>query len=132
MSDGVGGAPVEQEDPRADLIWGTVPRLVEDAATRHASTEALVDGDLRLTFEQLAPEVDRYARGFVAAGLGAGDRVGVWGPNCAEWMLAALGVLRGGRRDRPAEHEIQGRRGGLYPSQRGREAVGDSPRFSGF
>ena len=49
MNDGIGGAPAAQEDPRADLIWGTVPRLVEDAATRHASTEALVDGDLRLT-----------------------------------------------------------------------------------
>ena len=96
MSDGIGGAPAEAEDPRADLIWLTVPRLVEDAATRHASTEALVDGDLRLTYEQLAPEVDRYARGFVAAGLAVGDRVGIWGPNCAEWMLAALGVLRSG------------------------------------
>jgi acyl-CoA synthetase (AMP-forming)/AMP-acid ligase II len=73
-----------------------VPRLVEDAATRHAATEALVDGDTRLTYAQLAPEVDRYARGFVAAGLGVGDRVGIWGPNCAEWMLAALGVLRAG------------------------------------
>jgi acyl-CoA synthetase (AMP-forming)/AMP-acid ligase II len=96
MSDGIGGAPAEQEDPRADLIWGTVPRLVEDAATRHASTEALVDGDVRLTYAQLASEVDRYARGFVAAGLGVGDRVAIWGPNCAEWMLAALGVLRSG------------------------------------
>ena len=28
---GIGGAPADQEDPRADLIWGTVPRLVEDA-----------------------------------------------------------------------------------------------------
>jgi acyl-CoA synthetase (AMP-forming)/AMP-acid ligase II len=96
MSDGISGAPAEQEDSRADLIWGTVPRLVEDVAERLASTEALVDGDLRLTYEQLAPEVDRYARGFVAAGLEVGDRVGVWGPNCAEWMLAALGVLRAG------------------------------------
>ena len=32
MSDGIGGAPADQEDPRADLIWGTVPRLVDDAA----------------------------------------------------------------------------------------------------
>jgi HIP---CoA ligase len=96
MNDGIGGAAAEQEDPRADLIWGTVPRLVEDAATRHGSTEALVDGDYRLTYEQLAPEVDRYARGFVAAGLVAGDRVAIWGPNCPEWMLAALGILRAG------------------------------------
>ena len=93
---GIGGAPVDQEDPRADLIWGTIPRLVEDAAVRHASTEALVEGDLRLTYAQLAPEVDRYARAFVAAGVEAGDRVGIWAPNCAEWMIAALGVLRAG------------------------------------
>src|SRR5579871_1661519 len=96
MTNGIGGAPADLEDPRADLIWGTVPRLVEDASTRHGSTEALVDGDLRLTYQELAPEVDHYARGFVAAGLGAGDRVGIWGPNCAEWMVAALGVLRAG------------------------------------
>ena len=93
---GIGGAPADQEDPRADLVWGTVPRLVEDAALRHGGTEALVDGDLRLTYAQLAQEVDRYARGFVAAGVEAGDRVAVWGPNCAEWMLAALGLLRAG------------------------------------
>jgi acyl-CoA synthetase (AMP-forming)/AMP-acid ligase II len=96
VSDGIGGAPADQEDPRADLIWGTIPRLVEDAAVRHADTEALVDGAVRLTFAQLATEVDRYARGFVAAGVEAGDRVGMWAPNCEEWMLAALGVLRAG------------------------------------
>jgi HIP---CoA ligase len=71
VSSGIGGAPPEQEDPRADRIWGTVPRLVEDAALRHGDTEALVDGELRLTYSQLAQEVDRYARGFLAAGVGA-------------------------------------------------------------
>ena len=96
MSAGIGGAPADQEDPRADLIWGTVPRLVEDAALRHGSAEALVDGELRLTYAQLAEEVDRYARAFMAAGVAAGDRVAMWAPNCAEWMLAALGLLRAG------------------------------------
>jgi acyl-CoA synthetase (AMP-forming)/AMP-acid ligase II len=95
-SGGIGGTPADQEDPRADLLWGTVPRLVEDAAVRHATREALVEGDLRLTFAELASEVDRYARGFVAAGVEAGDRVAMWAPNCAEWMLAALGALRAG------------------------------------
>ena len=93
---GIGGAPPEQEDPRADVIWGTVPRLVEDGAVRHGAAEALVDGERCLTYAQLAPEVDRYARGFVAAGVAPGDRVAVWAPNCAEWMLAALGLLRVG------------------------------------
>ncbi len=73
-----------------------MPRLVEDAAQRHGSAEALVDGELRLTYAQLAQEVDRYARGFVAAGVGAGERAALWAPNCAEWMLAALGLLRAG------------------------------------
>ena len=73
-----------------------MPRLVEDAARRHGATEALVDGAVRLTYAQLAREVDRYARGFVAAGVGAGDRAAIWAPNCAEWMLAALGLLRAG------------------------------------
>jgi acyl-CoA synthetase (AMP-forming)/AMP-acid ligase II len=93
---GIGGAPADQEDPRADLIWGTIPALVEDAAVRHGATEALADGGVRLTYAQLAPEIDRYARGFVAAGVGAGERVALWAPNCAEWMLAALGALRAG------------------------------------
>jgi acyl-CoA synthetase (AMP-forming)/AMP-acid ligase II len=96
LNTGSGGAPSEQEDPRADLVWGTVPRLVDDAARRHGATEALVDGGTRLTYAQLAPEVDRYARGFVAAGVEATDRVAIWAPNCAEWMLAALGALRAG------------------------------------
>jgi HIP---CoA ligase len=93
---GIGGAPAGDEDPRADLTWGTIPGLVDDAARRHAPTEALVDGDVRLRYEQLAPEVDRYARGMVATGVRAGDRVALWAPNCAEWMLAALGALRAG------------------------------------
>jgi HIP---CoA ligase len=87
-----------EEDPRADLVWRTIPRLVDDAAARHGTTEALADplSGVRLTYAQLAPEVDRYARGLVAAGVGAGERVAVWAPNCAEWMLAALGALRAG------------------------------------
>jgi acyl-CoA synthetase (AMP-forming)/AMP-acid ligase II len=95
-SQGIGGAPAGEEDPRADLIWGTIPALVVDAARRHAEREALVDGDVRLTYAQLADAVDRYARGFVAAGVVAGERVAVWAPNCAEWMLSALGALRAG------------------------------------
>jgi HIP---CoA ligase len=93
---GIGGAPATDEDPRADLIWGTVPALVEDGASRHGAIEALVDGDVRLTFAELADEVDRYARGFMAAGTASGDRVAIWAPNCAEWMLCALGALRAG------------------------------------
>jgi acyl-CoA synthetase (AMP-forming)/AMP-acid ligase II len=93
---GIGGAPAEDEDPRADLTWGTIPALVADGARRHGATEALVDGDVRLTYTELAESVDRFARSFIAVGVAPGERVAMWAPNCAEWMLAALGALRAG------------------------------------
>jgi acyl-CoA synthetase (AMP-forming)/AMP-acid ligase II len=96
MSTGIGGAPIEDEDPRADLTWGTIPNLVADGAVRHGERLALVDGDVRLSYAELAVQVDAYARAFVAGGTGGGDRVAIWAPNCAEWMLAALGALRAG------------------------------------
>ncbi|HEY1651356.1 MAG TPA: FadD3 family acyl-CoA ligase [Acidimicrobiales bacterium] len=132
MSDGIGGAPADQEDPRADVIWGTVPRLVEDAAVRHASTEALVDGAVRITFAELAPEVDRYARGFVAAGVEAGDRVGIWAPNCAEWMLAALGVLRSGGVVVPLNTRFKGGEAGYILRNSGATLLVTVRGFLGF
>ena len=93
---GIGGASPDDEDPRADLTWGTIPNLVDRASEHRGTGEALVDGDFRLTYARLAGAVDEYARGFVAAGVEVGGRVAMWAPNCAEWMLAALGALRAG------------------------------------
>jgi acyl-CoA synthetase (AMP-forming)/AMP-acid ligase II len=93
---GIGGASPDDEDPRADLTWGTIPNLVTQNSQRHPANEVLVDGDYRLTYAELPEAVDAYARGFVAAGVDPGGRVAIWAPNCAEWMLAALGALRAG------------------------------------
>jgi acyl-CoA synthetase (AMP-forming)/AMP-acid ligase II len=70
--------------------WSTIGELVEDACGRHAEREALVDGDVRFTYADLGREIDRVARGLVAAGVGHGDRVAVWAPNCWEWPVTAL------------------------------------------
>jgi HIP---CoA ligase len=93
---GIGGASPEDEDPRADLTWGTIPNLVTQNSERHPANDVLIDGDFRLTYAELPQAVDAYARGFVAAGVEPGGRVAIWAPNCAEWMLSALGVLRAG------------------------------------
>jgi acyl-CoA synthetase (AMP-forming)/AMP-acid ligase II len=78
---------------RGDLEWGSVPGLVQAAADRFGEAEALVDGDLRLSFAALAVEADRAARAFIAAGIEPGDRVSIWAPNIGEWVIAALGAL---------------------------------------
>jgi acyl-CoA synthetase (AMP-forming)/AMP-acid ligase II len=69
---------------------------VSVAAERFGDAEALVDGDARLSFRDLAAAVRRAAKGFVAAGVAPGDRVGIWAPNVGEWVAAALGVHAAG------------------------------------
>lgn len=81
---------------RADLEYRTLPALVRASAERFPELDGLVDGELRLTFPQLATRIEEASRAFIAAGLEAGDRVAVWAPNIAEWVLAAFGALGAG------------------------------------
>lgn len=41
-----------------------------------------------LSFDETAKKVDAVASGLAGLGLGAGDRIGVYGVNCCEWMIA--------------------------------------------
>ena len=81
---------------RADEQWGTIPRLVMAAGDRFPGVEAMVDGDVRLTFAELRDAIVEAARAHVAAGLEPGDRVAIWAPNISEWVIAGLGVLLAG------------------------------------
>src|SRR6185312_4590666 len=74
----------------------TIPAAVTRAATLWPEAEALVDGDIRFTFAQLAERVDEAARAFVASGLRAGDRAAIWAPNSARWIIASLGLYAAG------------------------------------
>ncbi len=80
----------------APARWRSIPELVQDAADRFGDAEAVVDGPLRLTFTELADRVRRTAGAFAAAGVGRGDRVALWAPNSAEWIVAAFGLLTAG------------------------------------
>jgi acyl-CoA synthetase (AMP-forming)/AMP-acid ligase II len=87
---------IETEDPRADLAFSSVPGLVAGAAASYGDAEALVDGEIRLSFSELEAEALKVTGAAMAAGIGPGDRVGIWAPNMAEWVLAALGLLGAG------------------------------------
>lgn len=84
--------PAEPDGTRADLRWGTVPRLFADAAARFGDAEAVVDGDVRLSWNDLAVDIRRAAKAFVANGVEPGDRVAIWAPNCHEWVAALVGL----------------------------------------
>ncbi|MFE4217953.1 FadD3 family acyl-CoA ligase [Streptomyces sp. NPDC056844] len=84
------GGPTEAEGPL------TIPATLERAADRHPGREALVDGDVRLTWAQLHDRVRAAVRSLVALGIQAGDRVAVWAPNSHRWVVAALATTSAG------------------------------------
>jgi fatty-acyl-CoA synthase len=85
---------------RADqpLLGETIGENLERTVAAQGDREALVvrHQDVRWTYEELDERVDRLARGLVAAGLEAGDRVGIWAPNCAEWVLVQFATAKVG------------------------------------
>ena len=64
----------------------------------HPDREALVEvaSGRRWTWRELEGDVDRVAKGLMAAGVEKGDRVGIWAPNCAEWTLVQYAAARVG------------------------------------
>jgi fatty-acyl-CoA synthase len=82
------------------LIGRTIGEDLDHAVARFPEHDALVvcHQGLRYTYAELGREVDRVALGLLALGLQKGDRLGIWSPNCAEWVLvqyatAKLGVI---------------------------------------
>ena len=70
--------------------------ILRDTARRHGERPALVDGDRRLTWNELETAVDAAARWFAAAGLVPGYRVVVLMANSVEFVTSYLGILRAG------------------------------------
>lgn len=74
----------------------TIPAAVRTAAERFGERTAIEDGAVRLSFAELDAARLRAARAFCAAGLESGDRVAIWAPNLAEWIVAAIGLQSAG------------------------------------
>ena len=76
--------------------WQTIPEMVLSAADRFGDAEAVVDGSLRLTYVELVDRIRRAAGAYAEFGIDKGDRVAVWAPNTADWIVAAFGLLTAG------------------------------------
>ena len=82
------------------LLAMTIGQAFDRTVAQFPDGEALVvrHQSRRYTWRQLADTVDLHARAFLALGLQTGDRLGIWAPNCAEWLIsqiasAKLGVI---------------------------------------
>jgi len=80
------------------LLGETIGANLRRVAAAHPGREAVVDVPTgrRWTYAQLDADTDTLARALIAAGLQAGDRVGIWAPNCAEWVLLQYATAKAG------------------------------------
>jgi fatty-acyl-CoA synthase len=71
------------------LLGETIGDSLRRVAAAHGGREALVDvpSGARWTYAELDADTDAVALGLAGRGIGKGDRVGIWAPNCAEWVL---------------------------------------------
>jgi len=74
----------------------TISSTLREAAARFATSDAVVNDGRHVSFAELDAEVDAAARAFIAGGVQAGDRVAIWAPNSATWIVASFGVYRAG------------------------------------
>ncbi|HEV8357074.1 MAG TPA: AMP-binding protein [Gemmatimonadales bacterium] len=78
------------------LLGATIGDGFDATVERFPDREALVSCQqgVRFTWRELRAECDRFARGLLALGLRKGDRIGIWSPNRAEWVVAQLATAK--------------------------------------
>jgi fatty-acyl-CoA synthase len=80
------------------LLGETIGANLRRIAAAHPDRAALVDvtSGQRWTYVEFDAATDTLAAGLIATGIGVGDRVGIWAPNCAEWVLLQYATAKAG------------------------------------
>jgi fatty-acyl-CoA synthase len=78
------------------LRFITVPTLLHEAVAAHGARDAAVFAatGTRWSWYDLQNKADQVAAGLLALGINRGDRVGIWAPNCEEWLGMQFGAAR--------------------------------------
>jgi fatty-acyl-CoA synthase len=78
------------------LLGETIGANLRRVAGAGGDQEAMVDvpSGRRWTYRQLDADVDALGLALLGAGIEAGDRVGIWAPNCPEWVLLQYATAR--------------------------------------
>ncbi|MBS0577864.1 MAG: AMP-binding protein [Proteobacteria bacterium] len=109
----------------------TIPRVLARAAQRFADAPAIVDGPQRLSFRELQEQALAATAAFIASGIVPGDRVGMWAPNSAHWVVAALGVLGTGAVLVPLNTRLKGKEAGFILRRSGARILVTVDEFLG-
>jgi fatty-acyl-CoA synthase len=80
------------------LLGDTLGSLIDRIAAAHPERPALVvrAQNVRMNYREFHAEVGRVAAGLLALGLERGERIGIWAPNRAEWVLLQFAAPKAG------------------------------------
>lgn len=83
-------------DTHVALSTHTVSGLLSETASRFPDREAAVfcEHNERWSYREFDERVDQLAAGLSKLGLQCGDRLGIWAPNCPEWLLTQFATAR--------------------------------------
>lgn len=90
----------------------TIPHLAKAAAERWGDAPALIENGVTRSFNQLWADARAAIAACLEHGIGEGDRVAIWAPNCQQWVLAAIGVMGAGAAVVPLNTRLKGREAG--------------------
>jgi non-ribosomal peptide synthetase component E (peptide arylation enzyme) len=115
------------------LIGETIGANLERTAAAFGDREALVDvpSGRRWTYAELNEATDVFAAALIASGVAAGDRVGIWAPNCPEWVLLQYATAKIGAilvAQGAGLHHSPGRAEFPFRRHRGRPLLRDGTR----
>ena len=118
-------------EDRGDLLWGTIPRLARSSAERFGDAVAIADTDrgVSLTFVELLEAANTAAKAFIASGVEPDDRVAIWAPNIAEWVVIALGLQTAGGVLVPLNTRFKGREAGYVLERSGAKMLFCTRKF---
>ncbi|MCH9731193.1 MAG: AMP-binding protein [Actinomycetia bacterium] len=73
----------------SSLLENTIGANLATSVVTYGDNDALIDipSGRRWTYAEFRTAVRRLATGLLAAGIVAGDRVGIWSPNTPEWTI---------------------------------------------
>jgi fatty-acyl-CoA synthase len=92
----IGGLSQVRGDPHALLSEQSIPALLADTVARFGERPAVLfrEQGIRWSWREFAAVVDELAAGLLSLGLERGDRLGIWSPNRAEWLVTQFATAR--------------------------------------
>jgi acyl-CoA synthetase (AMP-forming)/AMP-acid ligase II len=114
------------------MLPETIPAAARATAERLPGKIGLIEGEQSWTFQELYRDARAVASAYLARGLGKGDVVAIWAPNCRQWILAALGAHIAGAAITPLNTRMKGVEAGDILRRSYAKLLVCTERFMGF